>query len=228
MSQDVLQEEDEIIGNSENKGKFEGVITEEEVLPPVVVIVSAPVKAAENLEHTIATYEATVKQNPKNDRAWRKLGAAYLATEQYTDAVSAYEKAVTLKPRNHVYRFELGTVLAASGNLESAVGEIEKVLELDPEFMAAHCTLAGYFRKLDNETEAKKHLDAAAAYMNNEKEYDRACFESICGNVETALELLNTAIEKKQTNIEAISRDQDLDFIRNDQRFLDFIDQHNN
>ena len=52
-----------------------------------------------------------------------------------------------------------------------------------------------------------------------ETEYDRACFESICGNVDEALALLKVALEKKQTPFAWARRDPDLDFIRDDPRF---------
>ena len=67
--------------------------------------------------------------------------------------------------------------------------------------------------------EAQRHIAIAAPFMKNEKEYDRACFESIRGNVNGALELLGVALEKKQTTIEWIQRDLDLDFIRQDPRY---------
>ncbi|MEI6290024.1 MAG: tetratricopeptide repeat protein [Chloroflexota bacterium] len=195
-------------------------------LPPVVVIETAALPSKRNVEGTIASFEAVVKQNPKNDRAWVKLGTAFSASGRHSDAAEAFERAVTLKPRNHVYHFELGTALAASGNLEAAIGEIEKVLELEPAFMAAHCTLAGYFRKLEKEDESRSHIEAASEYMCSEKEYDRACFESICGNIEAAIDLLSIALQKKQTSLDAINKDLDLDFIRNDHRFQEFVEKH--
>jgi hypothetical protein len=55
--------------------------------------------------------------------------------------------------------------------------------------------------------------------MKKEKEYDRACFESIHGNNDEAIRLLESAIYKKQTTVEWIQLDQDLDFIRGDTRY---------
>jgi len=55
--------------------------------------------------------------------------------------------------------------------------------------------------------------------MTKENEYSRACFESICGNVDEALTLLKVAFEKKQASLEWARRDPDFDFIRDDPRF---------
>ena len=50
-------------------------------------------------------------------------------------------------------------------------------------------------------------------------EYEGACFESVSGNVDEALALLKTALEKRQLNLEWARRDPDLVFIRDDSRF---------
>jgi len=100
-----------------------------------------------------------------------------------------------------------------------AIREIQTVVDLNPDFTFAHCALASYLRRVGQDDEAQRHIAIAAPYMKNEKEYDRACFESIRGNVDGALDLLETALEKKQTSVEWIQRDLDLDFIRNDSRY---------
>ncbi len=55
--------------------------------------------------------------------------------------------------------------------------------------------------------------------MAKKDEYSRACFESICGNVEQALALLKVAIEIKPSRRDLARRDPDFDFIREDPRF---------
>jgi len=55
--------------------------------------------------------------------------------------------------------------------------------------------------------------------MARESEYNRACFEAICGNVEEALALLKVALEKKQASLEWARGDPDFASIREDARF---------
>ncbi len=62
--------------------------------------------------------------------------------------------------------------------------------------------------------------------MAGEKEYDQACFAAICGNSDEAIELLKIALEKKQTSLDWVRRDPDLDFIRDDPRFKAIV-SHN-
>jgi hypothetical protein len=94
-----------------------------------------------------------------------------------------------------------------------------KVLEQDPTSTYAHCALANYFRRLGMIEKAKYHIEFAVPFMKNEKEYDRACFESVRGEVDLAFELLEKALDKKQTSIELAVTDMDLDFIKSDPRF---------
>jgi len=193
----------------------------EEILPPVVSIDPTPEPNTdpERVSGEIASYEAVVRENPRNDRAWDSLGNLYRFTQRNKDAIYAYERAVLVQPNKYVYHYQLGNLYAAEGNYQDAIYEIEKVIELNPCFTFAHCALASCLRKLGRADEAQKHIIVATPLMAKEKEYDRACFESICGNVEKALALLTTAIEKNQTTLEWIRRDSDLDFIREDPRY---------
>ena len=190
-----------------------------DVLPPVVSVAPAPKSDLARVAGTIATYEAVVRENPRNDRAWDSLGHLYQINQRNADAIYAFERAVSLEPTKYVYHYQLGTLYAAQGNYRDAIIEIEKVVELNSEFIFAHCALASYLRKMGKHEEALKHIAIAAPHMSKEKEYDQACFESIRGNVDQALVMLAVALEKKQTTIEFIRRDLDLDFIRSDSRY---------
>lgn len=173
----------------------------------------------ENLLRSIKKFEQTVKENPFNDRAWDSLGNLYKLTRMYEKAIFAYENAVAIQPRKHIYHYQLGTLYAAYGNFNVAISEMLKVLEQDPTSTYAHCALANYFRRLGMTEKAKYHIEFAVPFMKNEKEYDRACFESVRGEVDLAFELLEKALDKKQTSIELAITDMDLDFIKSDPRF---------
>ena len=186
---------------------------------PIVDVDPTPKPEVNRVAVTISTYEATVRENPYNDRAWDSLGNLYRIVHRNKDAIRAFERAVALEPTKYVYHYQLGTLYASEGNFSAAIREIQTVVDLNPDFTFAHCALASYLRRVGKDDEAQRHIAIAAPFMKNEKEYDRACFESIRGNVNAALELLEVALEKKQTTIEWIQRDLDLDFIRQDPRY---------
>jgi len=204
----------------------EPTLKSENILPAVVTIGPAPQADPARVALTIASYEATVRENPRNDRAWDSLGNLYRITQRNADAIYAFERAVSLEPTRYIYHYQLGTLYAAQGNYRDAIIEIERVVELNSEFIFAHCALASYLRKMGKNDEAQRHIALALPYMAKEKEYDRACFESIRGNIDEAIQLLEGALEKRQTTIEFIRRDLDLDFIRQDARYKLFEEKY--
>ncbi len=167
----------------------------------------------------IAVYKKVTEINPMNARAWHTLGNLYRTSGRYPDAAAAFERAVALEPDKEVFHYHLGLVCAAQKHYDDAIRAFLKVVELNPGYNLAHCTLAGYYRRLGQESEAKKHITLALPTMKDETEYNRACFEAVCGNAEQALVLLKEALEKKQTSVEWVRRDPDFDFIRDDPRF---------
>jgi len=62
--------------------------------------------------------------------------------------------------------------------------------------------------------------------MENESEYNIGVFESVCGNADKAIQMLAIALVKKQTGLNKLQRDPNLDFIRNDPRFQQLIEMN--
>ncbi len=186
--------------------------------------VSTPLPANNHtLEADIAAYRRVTEINPLNDRAWDALGNMYEAIGLHNEAISAFEKAISLASQREVYHYHLGLAHAAQKRYDKAILALQKVVALNPEYMLAHCALAGYYRRLGKEAEAKEHIAVARPYIATENDYNQACFESICGNIERALEFLQRALNNKQVKLDLIRNDPDLDFIRDDPRFEEMI-----
>lgn len=203
-------------------------IADEELIPiplglsehtPVCEIETTSAQLDENVEATIRRFETTVKENPFNDRAWDSLGNIYKRNRMIDKAIFAYENAVGIQPTKKIYHYQLGTLYAVDGNFPSAISEMEKVLEQEPRSVYAHCALANYYRRLGKKQQASHHIEIASPSMKNEKEYDRACFESVRGNNDLAISFLQAAISKNQVTLDVVENDLDLDFIRDDPRF---------
>ncbi len=177
----------------------------------------------DHLEEEIAIYKKEIEINPKNASAWDALGSLLKSSGRYADAVLAFQQAVCLDPKKAFYHYHLGLVYSAQKRYEDAVCAFQRVIELDPEYSLAHATLSGYYRKIGNETEAQKHIAIALSTMKGESEYNRACFEAICGNSDQAIELLRVALENKQTTVDWVQCDPDLDFIRDNPRFIALV-----
>ena len=168
-----------------------------------------------------------VQYNPRNARAWDALGTLYKSAGMYKDAIVAYQQAISTDPSKSLYYHHLGLVYACEGRDQDAITAFQRVIEIDPDYSLAHATLGGYYRKMGYEELAQKHIGKAMKNIfDSENEYNRACLEAICGHAEQAIKLLDVALKNKQTYVDWILRDPDLDFIRQDPRFKQLISRY--
>ena len=113
------------------------------------------------------------------------------------------------------------------GRHDEAINVFEKVIEIDSRHGLAHAILGGYYRKNEFEELAQVHIEAARELIaDNENEYNRACMESICGNADQSLVLLEIALKNKHSYVNLARKDPDLDFIRSDPRFHALLDKY--
>ena len=113
----------------------------------------------------------------------------------------------------------LGALYEMEGRLEEALREHARAVELEPDSGMEHASLSSVLRKLGREAEAAEHLARARELMADESDYNRACLESIAGNVDAALEHLARALQRAPGIRAWAARDPDLASIRNDPRF---------
>ena len=176
------------------------------------------------IETGIAKFKRVVQLNPRNAHAWDALGTLYKSAGMYKDAILAYQEAISNDASRSLYYHHLGLVYACEGRDEDAISAFQRVIEIDPEYSLAHATLGGYYRKMGLEELAQQHIGKAMKNIfDSENEYNRACLEAICGNADQAIKLLGVALKNKQTYVDWILRDPDLDFIRQDPRFKQLI-----
>jgi tetratricopeptide (TPR) repeat protein len=205
-----------------------------EITPAVEVTagpdVQQPVRDSQELEEIeagIAKFKRAVQVNPQNAYAWDALGTLYKSAGLYKDAIYAYQQATSVNPPKALYFHNLGLVYACEGRDDDAIGAFQRVVEIDPDYSLAHATLGGYYRKMGLEELAQKHIGKAMKNIfDSENEYNRACLEAICGNTDHAIELLGVALKNKQTYVDWILRDPDLDFIRLDPRFKQLVSDY--
>ncbi len=182
----------------------------------------------ENLEEILAKvniYENITRVNPTNDRAWDTLGKLYKSLGRYKDAIGAYQKAIEMAPDREVYYYYLGLLYSVEQQHDEAIRAFQLVLHKNPDYVLAHSALAGVYHRMGLENKANHHIATALPKMNDESTYNRACFYAICGDTELAFEFLRLALTNKDTTIEWIKSDPDLDPIRTDQRYQELISE---
>jgi tetratricopeptide (TPR) repeat protein len=170
-------------------------------------------------------YENITRVNPTSDRAWDTLGKLYKSLGRYKDAIGAYQKAIEIAPDREVYYYYLGLLYSVEQQHDDAVRAFLFVLRKNPDYILAHSALAGVYHRMGLENKANHHIATALPKMNNESAYNRACFYAICGDSELAFEFLRLALMNKDTTIEWIKSDPDLDPIRTDPRYSVLISE---
>lgn len=176
------------------------------------------------IEKGIAKFQRVVQINPRNANAWDALGNLYKSAGMFSESILAYEQATALDPSRALYEQHLGLAYANDGRHEDAAVSFKRVLALEPDHPLAHAALGSFYRRMGNEDLAQKHIGKAMKHIyDGETEYNRACLAAIVGNAEEAIKLLRIALKNKQTYVDWILRDPDLDFIRQDPRFKQLI-----
>jgi tetratricopeptide (TPR) repeat protein len=179
------------------------------------------------LELEILKYQQSTSSNPRSYILWEGLGEAYKSAGQYKNAIQAFQKAIALNPSNPMCHYRLGLVYAAEHRNQDAIRLFEKVLELDPRSAQAHASLASQYRKMGMEEAAQKHIEKVRiTQFEGESDYNRACLEAICGNGERALNLLEVALQTKQTYVTWAQNDPDFESLRGDHRFQTLLAAH--
>ncbi|MHB8778133.1 MAG: tetratricopeptide repeat protein [Anaerolineales bacterium] len=204
-------------------------LSENETKPTMPSPAEGPLKeqsetVSDPLEVDIEQCKLAAQKNSRNYAVWEALGDAYKAAGRYKDAISAYQTAISVNSIKPSSYYRLGLAYAVERMETEAVATFQKVLELDPDHAQAHASLASQYLRMGQEELAQSHIEKALnAHLEDETEYNRACLEAICGNNDRALELLEIALQSKQTYIDWAHNDPDLDPLRSDHRFQDLL-----
>ncbi|MBM3153434.1 MAG: tetratricopeptide repeat protein, partial [Chloroflexi bacterium] len=142
------------------------------------------------------------------------------------EAIAAFGKAIKVAPDHDAYHYNLGLVFTIQNRYLEAIECFQRVLTLNPEYNLAHGALAGCYRRLGREEEAVRHIAIATPLMEDESEYNRACFNAICGNVDQAISLLRVALQSQGVTLEWVQSDPDLETIRQDPRYQELLDEY--
>jgi len=170
-------------------------------------------------DEAIAAYQRAIELDPNFAAPHNNLGNVYYQLGRYDEAIAAYQRAIELDPKLAQPHHGLGNVYYQLGRYDEAIAEYQRASELDPKIATVHSSLAACYRKLGNQAKYAEQIKIARDVMATENEYNRACLEAICGNVDEALALLKVALEKKPSRLELARRDPDFEFIRDDPRF---------
>ena len=167
-----------------------------------------------------------INLDPINPDYYINRGSAFKDKGDFDSALVNYDHAIKLDPEESAGAFQMIGVLALlRGDLEKALSNIQQAIKINPRNGSYRISLINVLRRLNRISEAEAEEPQAMILLSNDAEYNRACFEAVCGDKEKALDLLQIAIVRHQANLQWIKLDPDLDNIREESRFIAMIDK---
>ncbi|MEE9218475.1 MAG: tetratricopeptide repeat protein [Acidobacteriota bacterium] len=97
-------------------------------------------------------FEATIKFNPRNQRALDFLGACYRLKGWNEKAYEVYRRVLAIDPQDAIAYYGMGVIHAKRGETELAIPMLERSLAIDPDNGYAHYKL-GKLRLQEGKTE---------------------------------------------------------------------------
>ena len=172
-----------------------------------------------NFEESIRYYTEAIYFNPNFIEAYINRGVAR-SFNDLDGAFSDYNNIIRLEPGHPEALNNRGLIYQMKGEWENAALDFQKALQGRPKDGNIRSSFMVVLRKLGRNAEADEQEKLARELLQKEEEYERACFEALCGNFDKALKLLKIALNKGQSTKEWLKRDPRFVSIRNDPRFL--------
>ena len=178
-------------------------------------------------------FERAIELDPKNFRAWYFFGRAKVHEGDLERALRLFERASRVRPEDFqsvLLQAQLYTSLGKDGKaLEVTREGIERVrvaLERNPDDNRALNMGAFALLHLGQAEEAAKWMSTSIknAPMDSIIQYNGACFFSLAGDEERALDCLEHCLIKVGSiNREWLEHDSDMDNIRNHSRYHQIV-----
>jgi tetratricopeptide (TPR) repeat protein len=186
-------------------------------------------------------YLDSIRANPNNELVYNRLGIAYSQLKYYGEASSAFMRSIELNPKYPFSYNNLGSVYFAQKNLKKAEKYFKKALSLNNNEASFHMNMGSLYmeRKQDEKgmAEWRKAMTLDPNVLKNntlnlvgnsasaaERRFNVARLLAPSGDVDQVIENLKQAITEGFTNLDAIRKEKDFDPIRDDKRFIDFME----
>ncbi len=180
-----------------------------------------------------AAFERAIELDPQNYEAWYFFGRTKVHEGDIDRALELFETAAKVRPEDFQSVLLQAQLYVSRGDEKRAkevsrkgIARVRAVLELNPDDNRALNLGAFALLRLGEREEAERWMDVSAkkAPMDSIIQYNAACFYSLEGMTEKALDCLeNCLVKVGNINREWLDHDSDLDNIRDDPRFQELI-----
>ncbi|MBI5963589.1 MAG: tetratricopeptide repeat protein [Chloroflexi bacterium] len=166
-----------------------------------------------------AAYRKAIEINPAYASAYYNLGVLLNTLKRYDEAEAAYRKAIEINPAEASAYNNLVILLRLNNRIEETMPLLEKIIEINPEDFNPYLAIAS-INKQNGKSVSKEFIEKARQFMPEDDWHNRACLESVCDNFDMAFEYLEKAAQLERFNPNWAWDDPDLQWLRNDPRFV--------
>ncbi len=180
-----------------------------------------------------AAFERAIELDPRNYEAWYLFGRTKVHEGDLKRALKLFKRAAMVRPDDYQSVLLQAQLFTSLGQVDRAVEVtrkgIERVraaLELNPDDNRALNLGAFALARLGEHEEAEKWMKTSKrnAPMDSIIQYNAACFYSLSGDVDKALDCLeNCLVKVGNISREWLDNDSDMDNIRNHPRYAEII-----
>lgn len=185
-----------------------------------------------DIDGAISGISKIIELDPSNSQVFFSRGWYNTGKRDFDAARMDYTKAIALDPNDANAYANRGRIFLIQGNSEAANNDFRKAVQLDndlnnPQDAAAY---ALHFLGLDDEassyTKQVLHSKEINGGLSAGDCYDAACLYSLINENEKALFFLEQSIIKGFKRFFHITKDFDLDNIRNEELFIDIMTKY--
>ncbi|AFZ26349.1 tetratricopeptide repeat protein [Cylindrospermum stagnale PCC 7417] len=180
----------------------------------------------ERYEEAIASFDETIKIKPDSHLAWYNRGFALLNLNRYEDAIASFDAALKLKPDYQEAWNNRGTALLNLKRYEDAIASFDAALKTQPDSQNTGNSQGITLGDLRTEENANTSVNQTVKIQPDLHQafYNKACCYAIQGNLDSALENLQKAINLNPDKYRKRAKtDTNFDGIRKDERFQALI-----
>ncbi|NIP17199.1 MAG: tetratricopeptide repeat protein, partial [Xanthomonadales bacterium] len=180
-----------------------------------------------------AGFEKAIRIDPKNYEAWYFYGRAKVHEGDLERAVRLFDRASKVRPEDYQSVLLQAQLYVSLGNQEKAmdvtrkgIERVRTVLELNPDDNRALNMGAFALLRLGERDEAEEWMTTSMskAPVDSIIQYNAACFFSLAGEADKALDCLeNCLVKVGNISREWLEHDSDMDNIRSHPRFAEII-----